>query len=318
MQELQQPDFLIAEPLFGQLSQLHGSIAAVLSAADDGQVWVDDPVEPTCALLAGPEGYYLGGQPRPGRDYHGLRAAIPDWAYLYPAAAWLAAPDLALPHPYMQRHPRLFLSLAPKAGADLPLPEGFSLSPGHDGALSCAILADGVVVAHCRPDLRVGDYVEFGVWTRPELRRRGFAGAALRCSLNLAVASDVARVGWHCHASNLGSIAVAQRAGFVEMATYAAFSASLPAENAGDLPPETCRALAAAFEAGRLDMDWLDFHAACAWAEAGDDERAIAAVERLVASGWEGRADWLAGHWALARLRSERRFIQALERQARK
>ena len=65
-------------------------------------------------------------------------------------------------------------------------------------------------------------------------------------------------------------------------------------------------------------MDWLDFHAACAWAEAGDDERAIAAVERLVASGWEGRADWLAGHWALARLRSERRFIQALERQARK
>lgn len=318
MQELQQPDFIIAEPLFGQLSQLHGSIVAVLCGEADGQVWVDDRAEPACALLVGPEGYYLGGRPITGQDYQGLRAAIPDWAYLYPAVEWLAAQNPALPHPYMQPHPRLFLSLVPKAGEDIPLQGGFSLSPEHDGALSCAVLADGAVVAHCRPDLRVGDYVELGVWTRPDLRRRGLAGAALRSSLNLAAASGVARVGWHCHASNRGSIAVAQRAGFVETASYTAYSASLPAENAGDLPPEACRALAAAFEPGRHDMNWLDFHAACAWAEAGEDERAIAVVERLVASDWAGRADWLGEHWALARLRGEPRFIQALEKQAQK
>ncbi len=318
LQELQQSDFFIAEPLFGQLSQLHGSVAAVLSAADDGQVWVDDPGEPTCALLAGPEGYYLGGRPRPGRDYQALRSTIPDWAYLYPAAEWLAAPDLALPHQYMQRHPRLFLSLVPKAGAEMPLPEGFSLSPEHDGAFSCAILSEGAVVAHCRPDLRVGGYVELGVWTRPDMRRRGLAGVALRSSLNLAAACGVQRVGWHCHASNRGSIAVAQRVGFVQTAFYTAFSASLPAENTGDLTPEACRALAAAFEAGRHDRDWLDFHAACAWSEAREDERAICVLERLVASGWEGRPDWIGGHWALARLRSDPRFVLALERQARK
>ncbi|MBJ3783972.1 GNAT family N-acetyltransferase [Devosia sediminis] len=316
MHELKREHFSRVEPLFHDLIALHGSVSATLSGAAEGHILVDDLSAPSVALLDGPEGFYLGGGPIAGRDYFALRQIIPPWAYLYPSKEWLAAREWAMPHPHMQRHDRVYLATRP---SDKPMPAlsaPFELVLEQDGPLSSAVLCDGETVAHCRPDMIVDDRMEIGVWTRPDMRRRGLASAVVRASRGLAAAAGIRSVGWHCHASNAGSIAVARRAGFEPAATYVAWSASLPAENAGDLQPDRCRSLAQAFEAGRQDFDWLDFHAAVAWSEAGETERALVALERLVEGPWMGRSDWLEGHWALQRLRHEPRFQRALEIQA--
>ena len=68
------------------------------------------------------------------------------------------------------------------------------------------------------------------------------------------------------------------------------------------------------FDHAALSIGWMSFHAAGAWAQAGERDRALDAVEHLVASGWDGNPDWLAGNWALAGLTAEPRFIAAVDR----
>ncbi len=131
-------------------------------------------------------------------------------------------------------------------------------------------------------------------------------------ALQAAHAAGIADIGWHCHASNHGSAAIARRFAKGAPVETLAYSASLPAENAGDLGPTQCRDLALHFEAGAAEIAWLWFHAACAWALVPDTGRALSAVERLVESRWQGEPDWLAGHWALKGLGEVPRFAAAI------
>lgn len=318
MHDIQTHHFPQYQTAFADLSPLHGSVRAVLAGTAPGRLRVDDPDDSSAALLEGPEGLYLGGRPSTDRDYAGLRAAIPDWAYLYPSVGWQGHLHLALPHAHMQAHDRVHLVAAVEVRPLPALPAGLVLAPETDGPITCAVLFDGAVVARCQPDLRVGDYIELGVWTRADMRRLGLARAVVQSCIDLAARAGIARIGWHCHASNRGSLRVAEQVGFVLAGHYRAWSASLPAENEGDLSPDACRVLAPAFEAGRHDIGWLDFHAACAWAQAGEAERALMALERLVAGPWQGEADWLETSWALAPLRPHGRFEAAVVHQRRK
>ena len=93
-----------------------------------------------------------------------------------------------------------------------------------------------------------------------------------------------------------------------------AHSASLPAENGDDLDAAAWRRLGEHFDHAAGTIGWMAFHAAGAWAQAGERERALAAVELLVDGGWDGDADWLAGNWALADLSHEARFRNCLAR----
>lgn len=316
--EIEQCDFAAYSGFLDDLAHLHGSVAAVLNGSVPGRLWVDQPEGPTAILLDGPEGLYLGGQPSADEDYAALREMIPGWAYLYPSADWQGHLDMALPHRHFLRHERLYLAVDPRLAAKADLPKGLTLQPDPGGSLGHEILIDGVVAARTVEDLRVGSRIEIGVWTHPERRREGLANLVVKATLDYAAGAGVDLVGWHCLSSNRGSLAVAQKSGFQIISTYCAWSAKLPAENVGDLMPLDCRAFAEVFEKGRAEVGWLDFHAAEAWAQAGELGRAVEAIERLVAGGWPGQADWLWENWALKSLHGDPRFEAALAIQARK
>ncbi len=273
---------------------------------------MDQLDRPTAILLEGPEGLYLGGHPMASTDYKALAEAIPAWAYLYPSQAWQTSLHLALPHGHFLRHERLYLMTDPRTAPYAELPEGLLLRSEAGLSLACEILIEGEVVSRSLEDIHVGNRAEIGVWTRPDIRRKGLGSLVVRATLARAAAAGITEVGWHCLATNRGSLAVAQRAGFRLANAYFAWSASLPAENAGDLEPQAWRDHAERFERGRGDLAWLDFYAAEAWAQAGMADRALAAIERLVASDWQGEARWLQESWALAPLLGHPRFEAAL------
>lgn len=310
--ELEPSGFRAIKPLFSELSLLHGSIKAVFANPGLGQVWVDDLKSPRHAVLRGPEGTYLAGQPlsAPGD----LGEAVADWDYVYPDVSWLPTIQDALPNGFMVAHDRVRLTLKTAPSPSIALTCGFQLIAGEH-FLETLIVYKDQVISRCTADMVVDGYAEFGIWTHPAHRGQGLAKRAASASIGQAMEAGVETVGWHCHASNSRSMKIAKSLGFVVTDRYLAFSASLPAENEGDLDTARCRELAAHFGAGASEMPWLDFHAAAGWAMAGEVDYALDAVERLVARGWDGRAEWLEEHWALRILSDHPRFQSAIRAQ---
>lgn len=282
------------------MAVVHGSVAAVLGGAAEGEVLVDNAEEPRVALIEGPEGTYLVGHCASPEIASAIAEELDDWVYLHVDPAALDGIEALLPNDAMLVHPRLSFVLVPTDEPIAVPPAGYRLVADGDG-LGQRIYAGDVEVSRCVPDLVVGPRAEMGVWTHPDYRRQGLAKLAARACLVAAHARGITTMGWHCHASNRGSIGLARQLGAGEPVAVLAYSASLPAENVGDLPADEWRRLAEHFAAKRSNIAWLGFHAACAWAAAGADDAALAAVEQLVADGWSGSPDWLAGHWALCR-----------------
>lgn len=313
--ELDPPDYPRVAKLLAPLTDLHGSIPAVLAGTADGRVRVDDAGSPRVVLLDGPEGLYLGGAPAAELDWAALRSSIHPFAYLTPAEAWLPVIDAVLPHPFMLRHSRVTLSLDLSEVTTVPAPKSdrFAVRPIADG-IGAEVLDGDVVVAHCREDMVVGDRIEVGIWTDPRFRRQGLARLAVAGAVAAAQERGLRRMGWHCLASNAGSLNVALRSGFSVVAEYDAYAACLPAENRDDLDTAEWMGLAAHFEAGAAQHPLLRIYAADALASAGRLPDALAALERLIETDWNGKADWLEHNWALEPLRGDPRFDRIVAR----
>ena len=299
MFELKPPGFAAIAPLFSELYLRHGSVRAVLRDPSLGKIWVDDLESPSQAVLRGSEGVYLAGHPV--HDLGSLAGAIADWDYVYPDESWLPVIRDVLPNRFMIAHDRVRLTLKANRGRSFAVPSSFELVAASQ-SMDVSITHADEIVSRCAVDINVDGYAEFGVWTHPAYRGRGLAKIAAGASIHQAGEQGVIAFAWHCHASNTRSQKVATALGFELTDRYQAFSASLPAENDGDLEISYCRELAADFEAGASEIVWLDFHAAVAWTLAGEPCKAVMAVKRLVERGWTGKAEWLERHWALERL----------------
>jgi len=309
--ELTPDGHAVVATLFDELSNIHGSVQAVFANPSLGEILVDNLQSPNFAMLRGPEGLYLAGKLQSNVD--GLRQAIADWEYVYPSPSWLPAINDVLPNRFMVPHERVRLTLGGKPARAALLPSGFTLTAGAD-PMEFSIFHDNVVVSRCSADMQVDVYAEIGIWTHIAYRGRGLAAIAASASITDAFAHGIKTVGWHCHASNKRSLKVARSLGFAVTDHYCAYSASLPAENVGDLAPERCRELARHFAAGAAEISWLDFHAAAGWAIGGEHQSALAAVERLVARGWTGKAEWLESFWAFGEIAADPRFEAAVHR----
>lgn len=310
--ELDRENYWRVRELGRQAGELHLSIAAVIEGSAQGNIHVDSPEHPTFAVLEGPEGtYLLSGGELPADAARAVAAHLDDWVYLH--APGIPPGASALPHAHMLKHQRLVFSLPLDVSPPLILAEGYTLQREPDG-FGHRIFFGTDEVSHCLSDVTLGGRTEVGVWTHPDHRRRGLAINALRATLLAAKASGINRIGWHCHASNRGSIAIARRVGAGNPIGTLAFSASLPAENNSDLSAHDWRGLAAHFLAGRDDIPWLGFHAACAHAAADDEDAALDAVDRLIEDRWHGQPSWLMGSWALAGLADHPRMLAAVAR----
>lgn len=310
--ELDPKDYWRVKSLGAAASEIHLSVAAVIEGAAEGEIHVDDAAYPTLAVLDGPEGTYLlsEGALSP-RAVQALADHLEDWAYLHVTGS--EPPGMALPNAFMLRHPRLVFSLPLDVSPPRALPSGYEVVREADG-WGHRVYRGEQEVSRCLPDVILDDRAEIGVWTHADHRRRGLASHALSATLLAAGAAGISRMGWHCHASNAGSIALARSVGAADPMSTLAYSASLPAENRGDLTENEWRDLALHFLSGRDEITWLGFHAAGAFACAGEAELALDAVDRLVDDRWHGQPSWLAHNWALAGLARQPRMLAVIAR----
>ncbi|GHD59075.1 GNAT family N-acetyltransferase [Jeongeupia chitinilytica] len=352
MVPLSKTQYRIAQPLFAAFADIHLSVAAVLAAEVPGDVWVDDVRQPNVALLDGPEGWYLVGNPDAVTGLQSLGRLIPPTAYLiYAPDRWEAHFPAILSNRFARRHERVAARqmLAPDCAAvaadaryrqlelslaglqhltvsdrDL-LDDWFARERDSDvaEAVACnsgyALLATDTVVAVCLSDVIAGERGEIGVWVDTACRRQGLARQMVRQTLALLAARGVTSIGWHCLANNRESRALARATGFVEVASYRAFSASLPAESAKAMSPDEFGDWAVHYERGRDIDPWFSLLAAEAWALAGRYDAAFANLQHLIGNGDEW-AEQLPQRWRLASLHPDPRFpelIAALQRQAR-
>lgn len=342
MQLLDEAAYEAVRPLLTQTLSLHASAAAILAGVLDGQVWADDPDQPAVALVSDGEASYLGGDPDPLTQPAALRALIPAWTYLFPEDDWVPRLSEVWDNPFARPHPRLRFALE-QPTADVALPDGFepvqisrsnlsrypalqafaedeadgwrSFEHFLDVGVGFVVMRDGQVVSHSLADCVMGSHAELGVGTDEAFRRLRLGRAAAAAAVNECLRRGIVDVGWHCHASNAGSIRIAEAVGFRRQHAYTAYSSNLPAENVGDLSAAQCRDWATHLETAAESVLWHDFHAAGAWTLAGEPERALWCLDRMVSAGWRGRAEWLEQHWAYAAIRDMPAFQAIMARQ---
>ncbi|RYE48019.1 MAG: GNAT family N-acetyltransferase [Hyphomicrobiales bacterium] len=342
MQLLDGTAYEAVRPLLTETISRHATAAAILAGALEGKVWANDPVRPSVTLISDGEASYLAGDPAQLAEPEALRALIPAWTYFFPEANWVSQLSSIWDNPFARPHPRLRFELE-RAEPDGGLPAGFELVPinrnsvagypalyefaeGEGGGwrsfedfldigVGYVVLRDGGVVSHSLADCVVGNRAELGVETQDGYRRLGLGRAAAAAAVNECLRRGIVDVGWHCHASNAGSIRLAEATGFRLQDQYFGYSSNLPAENVGDLSEAQCRDWAAHLELAAESVLWHGFHAGGAWALAGEPERALGCLDRMVSAGWRGRADWLEQHWAYAAIRGSAEFKAIVARQ---
>lgn len=348
MNLIEQEAYRAAQTILTDLSATHIAIAAVLDGVIDGEVWIDDPVQPQVAIVVNDDAYYLAGNP--AIAIHSLSAvseSIPDWAYLFVEDRWIPHLAQLWRNPFALRRPRIRMGFV--AGRSLPVqppvPADFEIvpidrklfdrDPGNldvledcvegwicrdaffDTAIGFCALHDGRIVSHSVTDSVCGSRCEVGVGTDSAFRGNGLGRAVVAATIAECVRRGRHAIEWHTHASNKGSLAIARAVGLVELDRHMAFSCRLPAENVGDLDPDHCLELAAHFERAAVRIDWCRFHAAGARALAGDREGALENVRLLIESDWEGEAEWLEAFWALQSLAQDSEFQALVARKRR-
>jgi RimJ/RimL family protein N-acetyltransferase len=206
------------------------------------------------------------------------------------------------------------------------VPSGFAVRPvdrallegerlGNLEALVEEVLSEGASVEHylahrfgfcvasrdeiagwCLSENNWQDRCEVGIETAERYRRRGIATITASALLEHALAQGVTTVGWHCYASNEGSIATARTVGFEKALEYPVYFAwfdevaNLAVNgNMRFWEGQNREALAwyeRAFQAGEAPV-WASVNAASAHSLLGEREAAFRCLRQAIERGFD-------------------------------
>lgn len=159
----------------------------------------------------------------------------------------------------------------------------------------CLVRADQII-GWCLSEYNTRHRCEVGIATHEDYQRRGFATLLASAFIELARSRDVARIGWHCSATNIGSGATALKTGFEKISDYPAFMGWF--DDAKNLASngyfahgrgEYAQALEfyeKAFPLGDVP-DWAYWGAACDAALLGRSEKALHYLAEAVKRGFD-------------------------------
>jgi RimJ/RimL family protein N-acetyltransferase len=174
--------------------------------------------------------------------------------------------------------------------------------------LGMCALHNQQIVSWCTTDCVVGQRCEVGIRTREPYRRQGLGTLVAAAMVDACLSRGLTEIGWHCWSQNLASAATAEKVGFREVLQHHAVHLWLnpvdgllvkanlalmrgEARAAAELY-EQAFARRETVEAGRPGLmgqrtpeATYFYHAACAWALAGDHDAALRNLERALAKG---------------------------------
>jgi GNAT superfamily N-acetyltransferase len=308
-------------------------IEAALCRQTPCRFYVDHWPHPQAAALQVGVCWHLAGEPNPPflRDVYRL---LPRDAYcvLIPpqkeAPKWIAPDDDDL---YFVRARSRYASRRTSVEVAASPPDGYSIAPIDQALLTSDLdgasdLVEGIletwtsveafcrrgfgfvgscggtIVSHSLTDYVCAERCEIGVETQPAHRLKGLGSYVAAHTADEAFRRGLGSVGWMCWANNAGSIAVSQRAGFVEEAEYDVYINHWPAENPENMTAQEYRDFALDYEE-RLAATppkvtgYPYLVAATARALAGDSEACRRNLSRAIDLGWLQSLEQLRELW---------------------
>ena len=236
------------------------AVASILSGNTPGLIYVDDPQQPTVALVRFKDRLYLAGSPAGelldlelAQILSGemlircqpafiLQVADPAWESHLPAILPNLSPEFCLRQHYICRQlaepwqPLLpsayqlrpvdasLLNTPDLAGMDNLRQEMVSERPSVADFLQrsfgVCLLFEGVIVGFCMSEYNLNGRCEVGVWTDESHRQRGLGKLMTLALVEGALQRGDHEVGWHCWADNLPSAALARSSGLVKQRDY--------------------------------------------------------------------------------------------------
>lgn len=189
----------------------------------------------------------------------------------------------------------------------------------------CLTYADQIV-GWCLSEYNTGHRCEVGIATHEDYQRRGFATLLASAFIEMARSKDVARIGWHCNATNIGSGATALKAGFEKVEDYAVYigwfdDAANLATNGYFAHGRSEYAEALVFYEKAIALgdvpDWAYWGAACDAALIGQEYKALKYLNQAIEHGFDDLEDILGSKYLIGLHETEgwREIVKRLEAQ---
>ncbi|MGB3714435.1 MAG: GNAT family N-acetyltransferase [Candidatus Promineifilaceae bacterium] len=176
-----------------------------------------------------------------------------------------------------------------------------------DNGFGFCLLHGDEIVCWCMSDCVSGDSCEVGIRTDTAYRRRGFATITVAATIEHCLSKGLTQIGWHCWSSNLASAATALGVGFEEVLEHHAFIVWLRKVDGmlvnGNLKlmqhrfAEAASYYEQAFQlmilpgeesfllGSAVEKQLYYYHAACAWALAGEKAASLETLEKALEIG---------------------------------
>lgn len=146
------------------------------------------------------------------RQYYAFKSSRLDWKALLPVGVTVRSVDAAFLAERRWKNPEFLTEemLSERESVQDFLAKSFGV---------CALRGDEIV-GWCLSEYNTGHRCEVGIATREDYQHQGIAVSMTLAFVELARSRDVARIGWHCNASNIASGKTALKAGFEKTADY--------------------------------------------------------------------------------------------------
>jgi RimJ/RimL family protein N-acetyltransferase len=151
-------------------------------------------------------------------DYFRCQEVVQDWREIIPGGYQLVKVDeQLLENKHLENHDALVEEI---------YSECQSVVHFLEDRFGVCLLQGDRIITWCLSEYNSAGRCEVGIATLPDHRRRGLAKTATLALVEEALGMGYHEVGWHCYASNAGSIATAQAAGFEKVSLYPAYYVS--------------------------------------------------------------------------------------------
>lgn len=206
----------------------------------------------------------------------------------------------------------------------LGMMEDWANQPGQNAShwQNVVITHNEEIICRCGMDCYFEDWVECGIFTAPEHRRKGLGAAAVAAFVEWAFDQGYKRVGWHCDDINHGSIHTALKVGFEQDQEYIYHSYQVnPVNHLAELGwfhyqrgnHQKTRECYEKVFAQREDNPNYFYHlAALSWGEVEDREKVLAYLQTAANDGWDD-ADYTASREEFAFLNADPEYLSVLE-----
>jgi RimJ/RimL family protein N-acetyltransferase len=324
MLKLEEKNYHIIKNLIKNSSQ-ELSILSVINGVMPGEVFVDCEDNPTTVLIQTSECNLLAGNPNNEKFNSEVKEELDFWdGFIIDTDEWEAKISEVHENKFIRKYKRRHYILSKLKYDDYKqhVKKGFSLEKVDPSYLSKCNLKnwekvmdwvnnwgsienfnkygagfmirnEDTIVSWSLTDCIYDKRAAIGVHCDPNYRKNGFGAIAAAATADYCLCNGITEIDWSCVDTNVGSIAIAEKLGFVRKNDYYAFTSYPPIENRSDLTLEQWEEWALFYEKVLEEEPRLFWDCALCWMKANNVDPVIKLLNKKVETGWKWTVDEL-------------------------